>query len=75
MQENKYCFRVAKDANKIEIKNAIEEIFKVTVINVNTVNVHGKMKRMGRTQGKTASWKKAVVTLREGDSIEVFEGL
>ena len=75
MQENKYCFRVAKDANKIEIKNAIEKIFKVTVINVNTVNVHGKMKRMGRTQGKTASWKKAVVTLREGDSIEVFEGL
>lgn len=75
MQENKYCFRVAKDANKIEIKNAIEEIFKVTVINVNTVNVHGKMKRMGRTQGKTASWKKAVVTLHEGDSIEVFEGL
>lgn len=75
MQENKYCFRVAKDANKIEIKNAVEEIFKVTVINVNTVNVHGKMKRMGRTQGKTASWKKAIVTLREGDSIEVFEGL
>lgn len=75
MQENKYCFKVAKDANKIEIKNAIEEIFKVTVVNVNTVNVHGKMKRMGRTQGTTASWKKAVVTLREGDSIEVFEGL
>lgn len=75
MQENKYCFRVAKDANKIEIKNAIEEIFKVTVVNVNTINVHGKMKRMGRTQGKTASWKKAIVTLREGDSIEVFEGL
>lgn len=75
MQENKYCFKVAKDANKIEIKHAIEEIFKVTVVNVNTVNVHGKMKRMGRTQGMTASWKKAVVTLREGDSIEVFEGL
>ncbi len=75
MQENKYCFKVAKDANKIEIKNAIEEIFKVTVVNVNTVNVHGKVKRMGRTQGMTASWKKAVVTLREGDSIEVFEGL
>lgn len=75
MQDNKYCFKVAKDANKIEIKNAIEEIFKVTVVNVNTVNVHGKMKRMGRTQGKTASWKKAAVTLREGDSIEVFEGL
>lgn len=75
MQENKYCFKVAKDANKIEIKNAIEEIFKVTVVNVNAVNVHGKMKRMGRTQGMTASWKKAVVTLREGDSIEVFEGL
>lgn len=75
MQENKYCFKVAKNANKIEIKNAVEEIFKVNVVNVNTVNVHGKMKRMGRYQGKTASWKKAVVTLREGDSIEVFEGL
>lgn len=75
MQENKYCFKVAKDANKIEIKNAVEEIFKVTVVNVNTINVHGKMKRMGRTQGRTASWKKAIVTLREGDSIEVFEGL
>lgn len=75
MQENKYCFKVAKDANKIEIKNAIEEIFKVSVVNVNTVNVHGKMKRMGRYQGRTASWKKAIVTLREGDSIEVFEGL
>lgn len=75
MQENKYCFKVAKDANKIDIKNAIEEIFKVTVVDVNTINVHGKMKRMGRTQGMTSSWKKAVVTLREGDSIEVFEGL
>lgn len=75
MQENKYCFKVAKDANKIDIKNAIEEIFKVTVVDVNTINVHGKMKRMGRTQGRTASWKKAIVTLREGDSIEVFEGL
>ena len=75
MQENKYCFKVAKDANKIEIKNAIEEIFKVSVVNVNTVNVHGKMKRMGRHQGRTTSWKKAIVTLREGDSIEVFKGL
>ena len=72
---NRYTFEVAKNANKIEIKNAIEEIFKVSVVNVNTVNVHGKMKRMGRHQGRTASWKKAIVTLREGDSIEVFEGL
>lgn len=75
MQDNKYCFKVAKDANKIEIKKAIEEIFKVKVIDVNTVNVKGKLKRMGRTQGYTAAWKKAVVTLREGDTIEVFEGL
>ena len=76
MQENKYCFKVAKDANKIEIKNAIEEIFKVTVVNVNTVNVHGKMKRMGRTQGVTASWKKAVVTLKkDSKGIEFFESL
>lgn len=75
MQENKYCFKVAKNANKIEIKNAIEEIFKVKVVDVTTLNVKGKIKRQGRTQGRTASWKKAIVALQDGDTIEVFEGL
>lgn len=75
MQENKYCFKVDIRANKIEIKHAIEEIFKVKVVNVNTMRVKGKVKRVGRYSGKTATWKKAIVTLHEGDSIEVFEGM
>jgi large subunit ribosomal protein L23 len=75
MQENKYTFKIAKSANKIDVKRAVEEIFKVKVIDVKTVNVKGKMKRQGRTQGMTPSWKKAIVTLAEGDTIEVFEGL
>jgi large subunit ribosomal protein L23 len=75
MEEGKYTFRVSKDANKFEIKNAIQDIFKVNVVNVATMNVKGKTKRMGRSEGKTASWKKAIVTLKEGQQIEVFEGL
>lgn len=75
MQENKYVFKVALSANKIEIKKAIEEIFRVKVVNVNTVRVNGKTKRMGRYEGKTSDYKKAIVQLAEGDSIEVFEGL
>jgi large subunit ribosomal protein L23 len=75
MEEGKYTFKVLKSANKFEIKNAIQEIFKVNVINVSTMNVKGKTKRMGRSEGKTASWKKAIVTLKEGQQIEVFEGL
>ena len=75
MQENKYAFKVRNDANKIEIKQAIEEIFKVKVVSVNTLRVHGKTKRMGRYEGKTSEWKKAIVQLREGDTIEVFEGM
>ncbi len=75
MEEGKYTFRVAKGANKFEIKNAIQDIFKVNVVNVSTMNVRGKLKRMGRSEGKTASWKKAIVTLKEGQQIEVFEGL
>ena len=69
--ENKYVFEVQGDANKVEIKKAIEEIFDVTVIKVNTINVCGKAKRTGAyPMGKTASWKKAVVTLTE-DSKEI----
>lgn len=75
MQENKYCFKVDIHANKIEIKHAIEEIFKVHVTDVATMRVKGKKKRVGRYVGRTSNWKKAIVTLREGDSIEVFEGI
>jgi large subunit ribosomal protein L23 len=72
---NQYTFEVAPEANKTQIKVAVEEIFKVKVVAVNTVNVPGKVKRQGRFVGKTASRKKAVVTLRAGDRIEVLEGV
>lgn len=75
MAENKYCFKVAADANKIEIQKAIEEIFKVAVVQVNTMNVKGKKKRVGRSVGMTSGYQKAIVTLAEGDSIEIFEGM
>ena len=75
MQENKYVFKVRLDANKIQIKQAVEEIFKVKVVDVNTMRVKGKEKRMGRYVGKTSDWKKAIVQVREGDVIEVFEGM
>lgn len=73
----KYVFEVAKDANKVEIKKAVEEIFGVTVIKVTTANVNGKTKRQGAyPAGKTASWKKAVVKLSAGSkNIELFEGM
>lgn len=72
--ENKVAFVVAKDANKIEIRKAIEERFDVKVKKVATMNMSGKMKRMGRFQGRRASWKKAIVTLQDGFSIDFFEG-
>ena len=73
----KYAFEVAKDASKIEIKNAIEEIFGVTVIKVTTENIHGKKKRQGAYPiGKTASRKKAIVKLSaDSKNIELFEGM
>ena len=70
IEQNRYTFEVAKDAHKIEIAKAIEEIFSVTVIKVNTMNVTGKMKRVRYRPGLTRSWKKAIVTLKEGDSID-----
>jgi large subunit ribosomal protein L23 len=74
--EGKYTFRVAKDSNKIEIADAIESIFSVKVLKVNTVNVKGKKRRVGRyPEGYTKDWKKAIVTLEIGQSIDVFEGL
>ena len=69
---NRYTFEVAKGARKIEIAKAVEEIFDVKVLKVNTINVKPKMKRVRRKAGFTRSWKKAVVTLTEGDSIELF---
>ncbi len=71
-----YVFEVARDAGKIEIKKAIEEIFKVKVSSVNTMNVRGKEKRMGVHVGKTSARKKAIVTLTpDSKTIEVFEGM
>ena len=71
---NQYLFRVAKTANKIEIKQAIEQLFKVTVLDVRTLRVRGKTKRLGRFQGRRPDWKKAVATLKEGETIELYEG-
>ena len=74
--DKKYTFKVAKDANKIQIAKAVEEIFKVKVAKVNTMSVRGQARRMGRYEGYTASWKKAIVTLKEGSkTIEFFDGL
>lgn len=76
MQEvNTYTFKVAKNANKVEIRNAVEEIFSVSVINVNTMNVRGKKRRLGFHVGKKPDWKKALVKLAEDDEIEIYEGL
>lgn len=74
--DKKYTFEVAKNANKIEIKKAIEELFKVKVADVNTVSVKAKPKRMGVHLGKTSEWKKAVVTLTaDSKTIEFFDGM
>lgn len=73
-EANKYLFEVDRRANKIEIKKAVETLFRVAVQDVNTMIVRGKMRRMGRGYAKTRNWKKAVVTLRSGESIEFFEG-
>ncbi len=70
---NQYYFRVSPDANKLEIKQAVEHFFGVSVTKVRTMNYRGKIKRMGRFSGKRADWKKAVVTLAEGDTIDLFE--
>jgi large subunit ribosomal protein L23 len=71
---NQYVFEVQREANKIEIQKAIERLFKVKVTQVRTSNVLGKVKRLGRKYGKRPDWKKAIVTLKEGDRIEFFEG-
>jgi len=68
-------FEVARDANKIEIRGAVQALFKVTVTAVRTLVVRGKQKRVGRFAGRRPSWKKAFVTLKPGDNIEFFEGV
>ena len=76
LSEKKYTFRVADGSNKIEIAKAIEEIFGVKVAKVNTISMKGKKRRMGRFEGYTSDWKKAVVTLKEDSkTIEFFDGL
>jgi large subunit ribosomal protein L23 len=75
MEQNQYTFEVRKDANKVQIKQAVEEIFKVHVVSVNTMRQIGKLKRMGRFEGRRPERKKAIVTLQPGDRIEIFEGL
>ncbi|MBI2934527.1 MAG: 50S ribosomal protein L23 [Chloroflexi bacterium] len=74
-EHNKYVFEVAREANKPQIRDAVEAAFKVTVTQVNVMNVHGKTKKMGGRLTTTPSWKKAVVTLKAGDKIQIFEGV
>ena len=72
---NQLAFEVDRRANKIEIKKAVERIFKVRVKDVRTMNYQGKQKRLGRTVGRKPHWKKAIVTLQPGEKIEFFEGV
>ena len=74
-ENNQLVFEVDPKANKSEIKKAVEKIFKVTVLTVRTQNRAGKRKRLGRFMGRRKNWKKAIVTLREGDRVDFFEGV
>ena len=71
-KNNQVVFEVARDANKVEIKDAVQKLFNVKVTGVNTMVMRGKMRRMGRGYAKTQNWKKAIVTLQEGQSIDFF---
>ena len=75
MQDNKYTFQVPLQANKVEIRQAVEAIFGVKVLSVNTVRVFGKTKRMGKYVGKRSDYKKAIVKLAEGCTLPIFEGM
>lgn len=76
ISDKKYTFAVDRRANKTEVRNAVEKIFGVKVEKVNTINMKGKVKRMGRTAGKRSDWKKAIVTLTtDSKEIELFEGM
>jgi large subunit ribosomal protein L23 len=70
-----YTFIVAKDANKLEVRNAVQSLFSVKVESVRTANYQGKWRRVGRSVGRKSAYKKAVVRLAEGDSIDVYEGI
>lgn len=72
-EQNKVIFRVNRKANKIQIRDAIQKLFNVTVVEVNTLVMRGKERRMGRGYAKLHNWKKAIVTLKEGDTIQFFE--
>ena len=71
--QNKVIFKVARNANKIQIRDAIQKLFGVTVVDVNTMVVRGKERRMGRGYAKLHNWKKALITLKEGDEIPFFD--
>ena len=73
--QNRYTFKVPRVVTKHEIARAVEEIFNVSVISVHTMNMQGKKKRLGKNLGRRSSWKKAIVTLAEGQSVEFFEGV
>ena len=73
-QANQVLFKVSRDANKVEIQRAVEQFFNVKVVKVRTVNVLGKTRRVGRSMGRRSDWKKAYVTLAEGQRIDFFEG-
>lgn len=76
LPEKKYTFRVDKNANKIQIAKAVEEIFDVRVAKVNTITMKGHLRRMGRNEGYTSDWKKAIVTLKpDSKTIEFFDGM
>ena len=70
--DNQVIFEVARDANKVQIREAVQKLFNVSVVSVNTLVMRGKDRRMGRGYARTQNWKKAIVTLKEGDSIDFF---
>jgi large subunit ribosomal protein L23 len=72
---NQLCFKVDRRANKVEIRRAVETLFKTKVLQVKTMNVKGKTRRVGRNTGKKPDWKKAIVKLASGENIEFFEGM
>jgi len=74
-KSNTVLMEVDRNANKIEIRRAVEEVFKVKVASVHTMHVHGKKKRLGRHEGRTRSWKKAMVTLKPGEKLDFLEGV
>jgi large subunit ribosomal protein L23 len=74
-ENNQLVFEVSLDSNKREIKKAVEKLFKVTVVGVRTLNREGKPKRLGRLMGRRKHWKKAIVTLKEGNRVDFFEGV